>query len=136
MIKVLQYKIQLNISGKSPRPYSTGGEKPWRKYILDFIEQRKKEGEIPEAHLQATTDDRFEVSLLFHIMPSNNPPDLDNLSKSVLDTLFLSPTGNNPYKGALYQVDDHQVWKLHLEKRLVETEPEAGVSISITTLPQ
>ena len=130
--------IEFDIRGMTPRPYSTSGTEPWRKHILDFVNQERYRGNIPGSHLQAGDSNYFEVWIIFHL-PSHvllgpNPSDIDNLSKTVLDSLFLSPGGKSPYKGALYKIDDHHVWKLHLEKRLVESEKDAGVSIIISIL--
>ena len=123
--------VELEIRGMTPRPYSTNGEGPWREYIANYVSGKLRHNEIPESHLRVDSSDRFEVSLVFHILPSANPPDLDNLSKPVLDALFFAPRPSKFRKGALYAFDDHQVWKLHLEKRIADTGANEGVSVRI-----
>ena len=125
--------VELDIRGMVPKTYSSS-EEQWRKYIFDFAVAEKSRGRIPKSHLRADDSVHFEVSIIFYILPANNPCDIDNLSKPVLDALFLSPMGTSLYKGALYRIDDHQVWKLNLEKRLVESVKDAGVSIAIAFL--
>ena len=129
--------IEFDIRGMTPRPSSTD-EGPWRKYIADSVAQEVAIGAIPDSHLFAGDSDYFEVSMVFHILRSElyggNSPDLDNLSKPVLDTLFCDKRNSKHCKGALYQIDDHLVWKLSLEKRPVDSPQEAGVSLRISIL--
>ena len=133
MIMVGQEQVRLNIRGMQPRTYSNE-EGFWRKYIANYLMQERAGGRIPESHIRVTESDRFEVWMVFHLVKDSRPKDLDNLSKPVLDTLFCDRYSRKHAKGALYQVDDYHVWKLHLEKRLVESEKDAGVSITIAFL--
>ena len=135
MIRMGQETVNLDIRGKRPRTFGDENyEGPWRRYIANYLEQQKANGRIPESHVRATDNDRFEVWMSFYLVEESRPQDLDNLSKPVLDTLFCDRYSRKHVKGALYQVDDYHVWKLHLEKRLVESEREAGVSITISLL--
>ena len=132
--------IEFDIRGMTPRPFSTNGEGPWRKYIADYIAQEIEMGIIPDSHILADDSDYFEVSIVFHISRSllqgSTPPNLDNLSKPVLDTLFRDKYSRKHIKGALYRIDDHHVWKLSLEKRMVDSPQEEGVSLRIAILPK
>jgi hypothetical protein len=115
-------------------PVTFGGDKregPWRKHIADHVSGRLKEDSVPESHLSAGQSDFFEVSMVFHLQRSGRPKDLDNLAKPILDTLFRYKYKGKINEGVLYKVEDHQVWKLHLEKRLVDNEDETGVSLRI-----
>ena len=61
--------------------------------------------------------------------------DLDNLAKPVLDTLFRSRNAqvkDTSLTGALFDTDDDQVFKLVLEKRLVATDNDEGIDVTIT----
>ena len=131
--------ITLDIRGMTPRPFSTNGEGQWRKYIADYIAQKIENEAIPHSHLFVRDTDHFEVSMVFHIprnvLQGSNPPDLDNLSKPVLDTLFCDRYSRRHIKGTLYKIDDHLVWKLSLEKRAVDSQQEAGMSLRIAILP-
>ena len=139
MIKVSKDTIELDIRGNWPRTFGDKNtEWPWREFVVNQVNRMKSEGVIPQRFLVANSSDCFEISIVFHIQSnrsrSNPSSDLDNLSKPVLDSLFYSPTGICPFKGALFQIDDHHVWKLHLEKRLAESKKDAGVSITIAIL--
>ena len=131
MISMNQDRVKLDIRGKRPRPYSTKGEGPWRNFVASHVRDARIKGGIPELFTLATEGDRFEIWLVFHLVEVRQPPDLDNLSKSVLDTLFCDRSSNKYVKGALFQIDDCHVWKLHLEKKVVSNEKEEGVSIVI-----
>ena len=132
--------IELDIRGVRPRTYSTNEEGSWRKYIADYIAKEIEMGVIPDSRLLAGDFDYFEVSIVFHIprsvLQGSNPPDLDNLVKPILDTLFCDKGSNKFSKGALYKIDDHHVWKLYAEKRMVDSPEEEGVSLRIAILPK
>ena len=129
-------RVSLNIKGMRPRTFGDENyEGPWRNHIAEHVRQEREEGKIPESHSRATKRDRFEVWMVFRLVRDSRPQDLDNLSKPVLDTLFCDSYSRKHVKGALYKVDDSQIWKLHLEKQLIGAESESGVSIAIDILP-
>jgi hypothetical protein len=136
--------VELEIRGMKPRTFGNGNsEESWRRYIADYVAQKKDEGKIPESHLNADSSTRFEISLVFYLLEdklkAKNGNDIDNLAKPVLDTIFFSPPkGRTPKRvfptGALYRIDDSAVWKLYLEKRVAGSPEKAGVSMRITIL--
>lgn len=120
-------EITLHIRGIKPAPWA-GKEWDWRKAVA--TEARK--------HFQGSPDSKlsFEVHVIFYFLESTfDKSDLDNLTKPVLDTLFLP---NNPQvkdrslTGALIETDDSRVTKLYLEKRTVTSQQDEGADIIIS----
>ena len=132
MIRMAKDTVVLDICGMRPRTFGDENyEGPWRNHIADHVRRERAKGRMPGSHIRATKSDRFEVWMVFRLIRDSRPQDLDNLSKPVLDTLFCDSYSRKHVKGSLYTVDDSQIWKLHLEKKVVSNEKEEGVSIVI-----
>jgi Holliday junction resolvase RusA-like endonuclease len=119
-------QISINVRGIKPAPWANK-EWDWRKAIA--VEAKKQSQGVPVLRTE------FEVSIIFYLLQSTfDKSDLDNLAKPVLDTLFLP---NNPQvkdrtlTGALIELDDSQVNKLSLEKRLVSSRQDEGAEINV-----
>ena len=78
----------------------------------------------------------LDMVIIFNLMKDRVlRPDLDNLAKPVLDTLFRirnAQVSDKSLTGALFDVDDDHVFRLLLEKRSVETVTDEGAEIAIT----
>ncbi len=62
--------------------------------------------------------DKFKITILFYMFSKGNQPDIDNLAKPVLDTLFTDKHEKEKYpKGALTDKDDNKVYELILKKQ-------------------
>jgi len=117
--------ISLNVQG-FPTPYS-GEEKEqkWRQAIER--EAKLKRDEDAERSISAST--MFTVTIQFKLKNALNC-DLDNLIKSVIDTLFYAPSQRKmPPKflmptGALFikEVDDKHIFKIQATKEQGVTE--------------
>lgn len=121
--------IKISVQGEKPVPWGCN-EWDWRRVVA-------KQARQVRSQIQGTisTNAQFSVALIFLIGEDYiGRTDLDNLAKPVLDTLFQirnAQVKDPSLTGALFDVDDDQVFKLNLEKRLVSSEEEQGVEISI-----
>lgn len=83
-----------------------------------------------------TPTTRLDMVIIFNLLNDRVlRPDLDNLAKPVLDTLFRirnAQVSDLSLTGALFDVDDDHVFRLTLEKRPVEKETDEGAEITIT----
>jgi Holliday junction resolvase RusA-like endonuclease len=79
---------------------------------------------------------RFRLELVFHIDPLRiDRMDIDNLIRPVFDTLFV-PTDPQlrieGLTGALFDLDDGQVYRLIVEKQTAADRSEQGVEVRLT----
>ena len=122
-------RISVSIRGKKPTPWGSN-EWEWRKAIA--IEANKQKQIRGHAGVLL----KFEVEIIFHMRTTTfKKSDLDNLAKPVLDTLFQPydvQVKDKSLSGALFELDDNQVHKLLLEKRLVNTYQEEGADINVS----
>jgi len=121
----------IKVCGYTPKPWATN-EWEWRREIAK--EARKHELYNKEQLVGKV----FDVEIIFYFTKENsNKPDLDNLVKPVLDTLFHP---RNPQvkdvllTGALFDVDDDRVFKLKASKKIVTQKSDEGAEINIKIL--
>ena len=121
---------EISVQRKTPTPWGTKKQWEWRGCLAAqarvFRSHVDQQG-IPEA--------KFHIKVVFRMTEAHiRHADLDNLAKPVLDTLFQSRNAQAQDKnltGVLFDVDDDHVFKLRLEKRLVMTDEEEGVDVTI-----
>jgi Holliday junction resolvase RusA-like endonuclease len=123
-------KIEFSAIGEKPVAWGNN-EWDWRRAVADEARTHRSEANASEV----TAQTRFSVQVRFYVTPGNiKGVDLDNLAKPVLDTVFKSRHSQvkDPYlTGALFDVDDEQVYKLGLEKTNVSLAAEEGAEITI-----
>jgi len=102
----------------------------WQRFVVQ--ETRAK---YDKSHMHGILlDTIFAVAIVFRLTPANvRRIDLDNLAKPMLDALFR-PNYQIPVDrgGALFDVDDANVFKLTVEKIIVPNREEEGADITIT----
>ncbi|HEY7358117.1 MAG TPA: hypothetical protein VH590_16670 [Ktedonobacterales bacterium] len=124
-------EVVFALRGERPIPFAGGAaEKQWWQTLATKAQAVR----ASRSFSAPAASTRFALDVVFFLTPENGPggvegTDLDNLAKPVLDTLFKArkqqPTG------ALFDLDDASVIKLTLEKRLVSTQQEEGIDITI-----
>lgn len=121
--------IAFRVLGMAP---ITGGRGrwAWRKRMAE--EARSARGSL--AALGPET--RFTMELVFHIDPLRiERMDVDNLIRPVFDTLFV-PTDPQlrieGLTGALFDLDDGQVYRLIVEKRGAADPSQQGLEVRLT----
>jgi Holliday junction resolvase RusA-like endonuclease len=123
-------EFKVTISGHRPVPWGCN-EWEWRKVISDAVKAQKTSNPV-----LAQKTDQFSVNLVFKIKQERvSRPDLDNLAKPVLDTLFLPfhpQVKDLSITGALFNIDDNAVFRLYVEKIKVTTVAEEGIDIVVT----
>lgn len=119
---------------KKPLPLETVKEWQWRLFLANRTKEkyRRQSSSISE-------QTEFTVNIVFFLKEQAlKKPDLDNLAKPVLDTLFANTNSQVPkeYKplitGVLFGVDDNRIYKLVLEKQPASTNADEGADITIT----
>ncbi len=122
-------ELKMSLRGTRPVPFGGGTvEKDWWQALAEKAQEVRANRPFPAIAPSA----HFAVEMIFFMTPVNTPggSELDNLAKPVLDTLFNArkqqPTGT------LLGHHDTNVFKLFLEKRLVSTQAEEGVDVTIT----
>ncbi len=124
-------RVFLQVRGICPVPWGSN-EWDWRRALAS--EGRRVLADMDPFVVTAVT--HFEVVVVFLMNAAHiGRSDLDNLAKPVLDTLFRSryaQVKDLDLTGALFNVDDDRVFKLTLEKRLVATDADEGIDVSIT----
>lgn len=121
----------------APNNGGTGrrGERKWREAIEAKVRVVRDEN-----HSQVSKSTHFRVSIVFLI---NEPKlskyeygsDLDNMAKSVIDTLFRtgkSGTDNTLPTGVLFPIDDKQVFELALKKKFPGKNGKEGAIITVS----
>jgi len=115
----------------TPTPWGSS-EWDWRKAIAEQARAERQHQQI--ASVDSAT--RFSVTIVFFMTAAHiQRPDLDNLAKPVLDTLFLprnAQVHDKSLTGALFDVDDDCVFKLSLEKAVVQNAQDEGMQVMIS----
>jgi hypothetical protein len=117
----------------TPVPWgSPPNEEKWRRLVAAEARRVRASTALPPV----STTTHFTVEIAFLLNGTNiERPDLDNLAKPVLDTLFRVRCPQVPDRtltGALFDVDDDRVFKLTTTKVLVHGKMEEGADIRIT----
>ena len=132
--------LAFTVRGMTPRPYSTEGVEEWRRRLVEAAKQLRVDGRR-ENPPQGT---RFAVRIVFlmtsaHVVQqgAQQGPDLDNLAKPVLDSVFRGSGGadvgaqEQGLTGALIDADDKWVFSLRTEKREVPRGEHEGAVVII-----
>jgi Holliday junction resolvase RusA-like endonuclease len=102
----------------------------WRRFIVQKAKPKKEE------FRHVTRSTALKVDMVFVFIQGNiTRPDLDNLAKPVLDTLFKphSQRDNDPDRASALsdEVKDAQVFELNLRKQVTSNGEQEGVDITI-----
>jgi Holliday junction resolvase RusA-like endonuclease len=113
------------------RPIPWGSKEwNWRKALAEQARQVID----PDKLAKVSKTSQFTVKMIFRMSrDSVKKADLDNLAKPVLDTLFKPyyPQVKDPsLTGAIFDLDDSQVYRLELEKR-TDANGEEGIDIIV-----
>lgn len=122
---------QADIRGHCPRPTVTAGEVPWREAISATLAQQ---GVQP---VSVDLEAFLQVQVTFYLPPNRwGDADLDNLSKPVLDTLFLGSRKFAHLSGKLCLCDDAKIQTLVL-KKVPESDPaRQGIAVIVSLSPE
>jgi hypothetical protein len=128
-------RVVLTLRGHQPKVSKSKGELVWRQAIADRILQQFP-NVAPFTTLEGT---RFHIEAEFHLVasqllgpaPGSNPPDLDNLVKPVLDTLFQTDGAREPTE-RLIHANDTFVFTLMARKTLAYTPAGEGLDVVVT----
>lgn len=127
--------LLISVRGMSPAPAvpadQLAKERMW-KWQRSLYKEARAMYDINSIH-GITLDTIFKVAIVFRLTQLKvRKIDLDNLAKPVLDALF-KPNYQIPEDrgGALFNVDDANVFKLTIEKIIVP-KGEEGADINIT----
>ena len=121
-------EVRVCVRGTRPVPWGDNNQWEWRKALYN-----EARGHLSSVG-SVSNETKFHVSIIFFREKTPKEPDIDNLAKPVLDTIFCSRHYQGPtpsLAGALFNVDDEQVFRLELEKRLVSTRADEGVDITV-----
>jgi Holliday junction resolvase RusA-like endonuclease len=125
--------MKLEVSVRGVEPSVRPGPTVWRTAIASAIKER-----YPDAPFKPSTATGYQVEVEFHLMshrmfiqPNHStPPDVDNLLKRVLDTVFRSDRVAEP-TGVLIDENDTYVVDVRAMKREAASAREQGVDISV-----
>lgn len=123
----------IRVRGMKPVPWGSGNnEWLWRKVLADQGRLVRASVRLPPILPSA----RFAVEVIFYMTEKNSQKaDLDNLAKPILDTLFRTPRPQVPdlsLTGAVFEMDDSNVFRLVVEKRLVAIVKDEGADVIIS----
>jgi len=123
--------LRVAVEGMTPIPWGSN-EWAWRKAIAEQARAERLHQQI----VPAVSATRFCVAIVFFMTAAHiQRADLDNLAKPVLDTLFLprnAQVHDKSLTGALFDVDDDCVFKLSLEKAVVQNAQDEGMQVMIS----
>ncbi len=118
------------IQGMPPVPWGSN-EWVWRKAIAE----QARAARLRQLTVPSDPDTRFSVTVIFFMTAARiQRVDLYNLAKPVLDTLFHSrrpQVQDMSLTGALFDVDDAQVFELTLKKEAVPGADQEGAQITV-----
>ncbi len=127
-----EQEITFSVIGMKPVAWGNN-EWEWRSAIAKKIREISTVKNWQK--LDYSHERQFSVKIIFSMTAAHiKRTDLDNLAKPILDTLFLSRNPQAPREnvtGVLFPVDDSLVYKLILEKRVVDSETEEGAKITV-----
>jgi Holliday junction resolvase RusA-like endonuclease len=126
-------RLVVSVRGTEPSTVKSGST-AWRNAIAASVEEL-----FPEAPYTPTRGTTFTVDVEFHLVAQRLfiqpnwpvPPDLDNLLKPVLDTLFTSDGVVGP-TGLLVLENDTYVTEVRARKTEAMTRELEGADITVT----
>lgn len=130
----LEFSVRGSIPGVSNSPYEGSQEQRWRRKIEGGVRERNPQPfEFP-------VETRFRVEVLFRLAKERltamstqpAPPDLDNLLKPLLDTVFTSDNVTKKPTGVLVNANDNWVFDVHASKTLAHSTADEGVDVIVT----
>jgi Holliday junction resolvase RusA-like endonuclease len=126
-------KLEFSLRGAQPSTL-TKQRSPWRKAIASCVAER-----FPSAPYSPPDGTRFTVDATFYLVEQRlflapnwpDPPDLDNLLKPVLDTLFTSK-GVLGLTGTLVAANDTNVTEVTARKIKASSHEQEGADFTVT----
>jgi hypothetical protein len=125
-------RLTIEVRGTEPSTIRSG-ETAWRMAIAQKVAERFPEPFMPPEGTE------FAVDVVFHLVEHRlfvrpnrpGPPDLDNLLKPVLDTLFTSANVLGP-TGVLINANDTWVTDVRARKTEVPDASQEGADITVS----
>jgi hypothetical protein len=126
----VERSVVVGVRGRPPVGGGSSARWEWRRAVAE----RAREVRRSNGLAAMTGSETFEVGVRFFLLPRRAlGADLDNLVRPVLNTLFSSrdeqvdPT----LTATLVSVDDARVYRLVIEKRVVEDPAAEGVEVVV-----
>lgn len=125
-------RLTIEVRGTEPSTIRSG-ETAWRMAIAEEVSERFPEPFMPPEETE------FAVDVVFHLVEHRlfvrpnrpGPPDLDNLLKPVLDTLFTSANVLGP-TGVLVKANDTWVTDVRARKTEARDSSQEGADITVS----
>jgi hypothetical protein len=126
----LERSVVLEVVGRSPVGGGSSARWEWRRALAERARQLRGTHGLAAVSPTAT----FAVGVRFSLLPRRAlGADLDNLVRPVLNTLFSSRDEQSDLTltGALFGADDARIYRLVVEKRVVEDPAREGVEVVV-----
>ncbi len=128
----MRMRLSIQVRGVQPSTQKSGPTE-WRQAIAEAVR-----ASCPDAPYQPPEEMTFTVDIVFHLVKERlfiqpnqpGPPDLDNLLKPVLDTLFTSDNVAGP-TGTLVHRNDTYVTEVRARKTEALGRDSEGADITV-----
>jgi hypothetical protein len=124
----VERSVVFEVRGRPPVGGGTSARWEWRRALADRARRVRSDHRLSVVSPTAT----FDVVVRFLLLPRRAlGADLDNLVRPVLNTLFSSrdEQADATLTGTLFVADDARIYRLAVEKRVVEDAADEGVMV-------
>jgi hypothetical protein len=124
----VERSVVFEVHGRPPVGGGSTARWEWRRALAERARRIRSEERLAAVSPTAT----FHVVVRFLLLPRRAlGADLDNLVRPVLNTLFVSrdEQADRTLTGALFAADDARIYRLAVEKRVVEDAADEGVEV-------
>jgi hypothetical protein len=124
----VERSVTFEIRGRPPVGAGSSARAEWRRALADRARRVRSDHRLAAVSPTAT----FHVDVNFLLLPRRAlGADLDNLVGPVLTTLFSSRDegGDATLTGTLFGADDARIYRLAVEKHVVDDAADEGVEV-------
>jgi hypothetical protein len=122
--------VTIEVRGRAPVGGGSATRREWRRALADHARRVRRDRRLAEVPDDVT----FAVGVRFRLLPRRAlGADLDNLVAPVLNTLFNSrdEQSDPTLTATLFHADDARIYRLIVEKRVVEDAADEGVDVVV-----